>query len=143
MKRGGNFKYAVVGVSVLVALAVLIATRAFPANKSSLQVMSPVTIGGTRLAAGVYTAQWEGSGPGVQLKIKKDNKLVAATPATVVRLDHPFDNDAVLDTRDGDRSLVQVRFSGKKFALQAEGESGSRFQTTPYPFEEQANERCY
>jgi hypothetical protein len=121
MMKAGSFKYA------LVSIAILVATSAFAANKGPLDLMSPVTVAGTQLAAGNYNVQWEGSGPGVQLSIKKHNKVVASTPAELMPVDHPFDNNAAVIGIEGDgsRNLLEIRFRGKKFALAIKPQSVS------------------
>jgi hypothetical protein len=89
MQNAGRFKYVLVGVAILVVIAALVATGAFPANEGSLQVMSPVTIGGTKAGGRTYTAHWGGF-------------VVITEPAMIVPSDHAFRNDnAVLDTSDG------------------------------------------
>jgi hypothetical protein len=119
MMKASSFKY------VLVGIAILMGTNAFAANNGRLTLMSPVTVGGTRLAAGNYNLQWEGSGPGVQLSVRKGQKIVASTPAELIPVDHPFDNnEAVIGVEDdGKRKLIEIHFSGKKFALEIKPQS--------------------
>jgi hypothetical protein len=119
MMKASSFKY------VLVGIAILMGTNAFAANNGSLNLISPVTVAGTRLAAGNYNVQWEGSGPGVQLSVRKGQKIVASTPAELIPVDHPFDNnEAVIGVEDdGKRKLIEIHFSGKKFALEIEPQS--------------------
>jgi hypothetical protein len=119
MMKASRFKY------VLVGIAILMGTNAFAANNGSLNLMSPVTVAGTRLAAGNYNVQWEGSGPGVQLNVRKGQKIVASTPAELIPVDHPFDNnEAVIGVEDdGRRELIEIHFSGKKFALEIKPQS--------------------
>ncbi len=44
----------------LAALALLVASSAFAANKGSLHVSSPEDVAGKQLAAGDYSVRWEG-----------------------------------------------------------------------------------
>jgi hypothetical protein len=119
LMKASSFKY------VLVGIAILMGTNAFAANNGRFTLMSPVTVGGTRLAAGNYNLQWEGSGPGVQLSVRKGQKIVASTPAKLIPVDHPFDNnEAVIGVEDdGKRKLIEIHFSGKKFALEIKPQS--------------------
>jgi hypothetical protein len=113
---------------LLLGLSVLLATGAFAASKGSLQVNAPVSVAGKQLAAGNYEVKWDGSGPNVELSILKGKNVVATVPAQIVNLDRsPEDNAAVVRTdENGSRVLAQIRFSGKKTALQIGGEaSGS------------------
>ncbi len=105
-------------------LALLLASSALAGNKGSLQVTSPVDVGGKQLAAGEYSVQWEGNGPDVQLNIMKGKKVVTTVPAKMVELEKSpsLDSAVVQSNSDGGRTLSQIRFSGKKYALQI-GES--------------------
>jgi uncharacterized protein YfaP (DUF2135 family) len=121
MKTLGMFKGALIG------LAILLATNASAANKGSMEVSSPVNVGGKQLSAGDYSLRWEGTGPTVQVSIMKDGKAMATTSAKVVPLARAYRlNSVVVNTHDdGSRSLSEVRFSGKKFALEIGGDSTS------------------
>jgi hypothetical protein len=112
----------------LLALALLLATGAFAANKGSLQIYDTVTVAGKQLPAGTYTVQWDGNGSAVELSILKGKNVVATVPAQMVSLAHsPEQNAAVLNKNgDGSMSLSEVRFSGKNYSLQiTSGSSGS------------------
>jgi hypothetical protein len=109
------------------ALALLVATSAFAASenhKGNLQVFDPVTVNGKQLSAGEYQVKWEGNGPDVQLNIMKGSKVVATTQAKVVDLDQKSSGDAAIvsNNTDGSRSLNQIRFGGKKYAISLNGE---------------------
>jgi hypothetical protein len=122
MKASGIFKGS------LLALALLLATSAFAANKGSLQIYDTITVAGKQLPAGTYTAKWEGNGPAVELSILKGKNVVATVPAQMVTLPRSLDHDsAVVSTNsDGSRSLSEVRFAGKNYSLQlTSGSSGS------------------
>jgi hypothetical protein len=117
--------------SVFLGLALLLATSAFAANKGSLTVQEPITVNGTKLPAGDYKVQWEGSGPSVELSITQGKKVIAKVPAQIVNLDQPSQSDAtvVKNNGDGSRSLSEVRLSGKKFAI-AVGEEAAKAEAT-------------
>ncbi|HXY04687.1 MAG TPA: hypothetical protein VEI49_14030 [Terriglobales bacterium] len=113
---------------LLLGLTMLLATSLFAAsNKGSLQTLSDVTVSGTKLPAGEYSLNWEGTGQNVQLNIMKGKKVVATTPATLMDLSQvPSSDSAVIkDNGDGTKSLAEVRFGGKKYALQIGQNSGS------------------
>jgi hypothetical protein len=113
--------------SLLLGLALLLATSAFAANKGSLNVQEPVTVNGTKLAPGDYKLAWDGTGPSVELSITQGKKVVAKVPARMVTLENPSQGDAavVKDNGDGTKSLSEVRLSGKKFAF-AVGEEAAK-----------------
>jgi len=110
---------------LLLGLALLLATSAFAANKGSLQVSDEVTVSGKQLARGEYTVKWEGNGPNVELNILQGKKVVATTPARLIDLDRTADGDSAVVRKndDGSRTLAEIRFAGKKYALAVGNES--------------------
>lgn len=118
-------KFANLYKSLLLGLTLLLAVGAFAANKGSMQILDSVNVSGTTLPAGQYSLQWEGTGQNVQLSILKGRKVVATTPARLVDLNQSAESDQALVKNDnGGRSLSEVRFEGKKYALQIGGEGG-------------------
>jgi hypothetical protein len=110
---------------LLLGLALLLATSVFAANKGSLQVDNPVTVNGKPLAAGEYTVKWEGAGPNVELNIMKGRNVVATVPARMLDLEQSPNRDSIITSTnsDGHKSLNEIRFSGKKYALAVNAES--------------------
>lgn len=117
--------------SLVLGLAVLLATSAFAANKGSLQVQEPISVNGQQLKPGDYKVQWDGSGPNVEVSIMQGKKVVTKVPAHVVDLSSASNADAavVKNNADGSKSLSEVRFSGKKYAL-AVGEEAAKADAT-------------
>jgi hypothetical protein len=118
-------KFATVSKSVVMGLALLLASSAFAgtkdnATKGELQLTSAVTLNGTTLKPGDYKLQWEGTGPSVEVSILQGKNLIAKTSATVVDLSSPAPNTAAIVRKndDGTSSLTGARFSGKKVALE-------------------------
>ncbi|MGA9544722.1 MAG: hypothetical protein WBQ85_14200 [Candidatus Sulfotelmatobacter sp.] len=122
-------KFATVSKSVVLGLALLLASSAFAGTKASLQISNPVNVNGTMLKAGDYKVQWEGAGPNVELSILKGKNVVAKVPARVVELQTASASDAaVTRTNDnGAATLAGLRFEGKKFALEL-GEASDGMQ---------------
>ena len=122
-------KFATVSKSLLLGLALVLATSAFAATKASLQLQSQVTINGAKLKPGDYKVEWEGSGPNVELSILQGKNVVAKVPAKVVDLPAASANNAAVTKKndDGTSSLAGVRFEGKKFALEI-GDSSDGMQ---------------
>ena len=104
--------------SLVLGLAVLVATGAFASNKGSFQVAESVQINGQSIPAGEYQLRWEGTGADVQLSFMQGKKEVAKTSAKVIQLNEasPYDS-AVVDHSNGKASVSEVRFAGKKTAL--------------------------
>jgi hypothetical protein len=117
--------------SLILGLALLLATSALAANKGSLQVQETLTVNGTRLAPGDYKVQWEGAGPNVELTILEGKKVVAKVPAHMIDLDRPSTGDSavVRNNGDGTRTLSEVRLNGKKFSF-AVGEEAAKADAT-------------
>lgn len=112
---------------LLPMFALLLASSAFAANKGSLSVTDKVTVAGKPLAAGNYSLQWQGTGPDVELNIMQGKKVVVTVPAKVVNLEQAASYDSAVVNTDGNgsRNLSQIRFSGKKFALEVGGGAGA------------------
>ncbi|HUA16324.1 MAG TPA: hypothetical protein VMG31_13590 [Verrucomicrobiae bacterium] len=112
-------KFATVSKSVLMGLAVLLASSAFAATKANLVLNSPAVISGTTLKAGSYKLEWDGTGPDVQVSVIKGKTVVTKVPAKLVDLKVPAANDAAVlsTTSDGSNMLTGARFEGKKYGL--------------------------
>jgi hypothetical protein len=108
----------------LLVAVVLIAVNTFAAsNKGSLELQHPASVAGKQLATGNYTIRWDGTGDQVELKIYRGKDVVASTPARLVQVEHPNNNNsAVVNSNpDGTFSLSQIRFGGKHYALEITG----------------------
>ena len=112
---------------LVLGLALLLSASALAANKGSLQVGDALTVAGKQLPAGDYTVQWTGSGPAVEVSILKGKTVVATVPARLTNLDQAssYNSAVVTKSSDGARTLSQIRFSGKKYALEIGGESSA------------------
>lgn len=112
---------------LLLGLALLLATNTFAANQGSVQFSDPVTVSGKQLKAGDYMVKWEGRGPNVELNILQGKNVVATVPARLIDLNHSSDSNAAVTklNSDGSKSLSEIRFSGKKYAL-AIGEESAK-----------------
>lgn len=115
-------KLSKVFLSALPGLALLLASNAFAANKTnkgSFELSEPLTVSGHELTPGQYKLTWEGTGGDVQAMILMHGKLVATAPAHLIDLNKPEPSDAVASRQNGDgsRSLTEVDFAGKKYAL--------------------------
>jgi hypothetical protein len=112
-------KFATASKSVMMELALLLASSASARTKVSLLLGSPVTVNGTTLKPGDYKVQWEGTGPNVELSFLQGKNVVARTPAHVVELQTPSPQDAALTIKNdsGSNSLVGLLFRGRKFQL--------------------------
>jgi len=117
--------------SLVVVGALLLASSAFAATKASLQLISAVSVNGTQLKAGEYKVQWDGNGPDVQVSLLQGKNVVAKFPAHMVDLKTAADNDAAVVNRsdNGAGTLAQIRFHGKKFALDL-SQSGGGMQAS-------------
>jgi len=121
--------FSTISKSVVMGLALLLASSAFAATKASLNLQSPTSISGTKLKAGDYKLEWDGSGPNVEVSIMQGRNVLAKVQAKVVDLNSPSANNAavVIKNNDGTSTLSGARFAGKKFALEL-GDSGDGMQ---------------
>jgi hypothetical protein len=107
-----------VAKTVVLGLAVLLASSAFASNKGSLQVRESFEVNGQQLAPGEYQLRWDGTGSNVEVSFMQGKKEVAKTSAKVVALDKASNYDsAVIDHSSGKALVSEVRFAGKKYAL--------------------------
>ena len=107
-----------VAKTVVLGLAVLLASIAFASNKGTLQVREAVEVNGQQLAPGAYQLRWDGAGANVEVSFMQGKKEVAKASAKVVALDKASAYDAaVVDHSSGKAAISEVRFAGKKFAL--------------------------
>jgi hypothetical protein len=116
-------KFANISKGLLAGLILLLATSVFAANthnnKGSLQLQNSVTVSGKTVPAGDYSVKWEGTGSNVQLNILQGSKVVASTSARLVDLDQSSVSDSTVlkSNGDGTKSLAEIRFGGKKYAI--------------------------
>jgi hypothetical protein len=115
---------------VLVLSLLLVPAGAFAAaetHKGSLNLTSPVRVGGQRLVAGQYEVKWEGSGPTAQVDILRGGKVLVSTNARIEQLQDKsrYDSNDEVPGSQGDKALREVRFSGQRYAINFTGEAGT------------------
>jgi hypothetical protein len=113
-------KFATISKSLMMGLALLLATSAFAATKANLTLTAATDINGTKLSAGDYKVEWDGTGPTVEVSILKGKNVVAKTQAKLVDLQaaSPANAAIVMKNSDGSDELAGARFEGKKYALE-------------------------
>ena len=117
-RKKEQMKFNTLAKTIVLGLAVLLATGAFASNKGSFHVDEPIVLNGQQIPAGDYTVRWDGASPDVQLSVMQGKKEIAKASAKVVDLTHPADGNAViLNNNSGTRNVSEFRFSGKKIAL--------------------------
>lgn len=112
-------KLSRVSKGLVLGLALLLATSAFASNTGSLNVQETIMVSGKQLPAGDYKVKWDGTGSNVEVSIVKGKTVLATAPARLIDLKESSGSDAAVVRKndDGSRSLSEIRFSGKKFAL--------------------------
>jgi hypothetical protein len=117
--------------TVVLGLAVLLASSAFASNKGSLEIRESVEINGQQLAPGSYQVRWDGTGPSVEVSFMQGKREVAKTSAKIVDLGQSSSYDvAVVDHSNGKATISEVRFGGKKFALALGGGEKAEMSST-------------
>jgi uncharacterized surface anchored protein len=111
-------------------LVLTLASSAFAVSKANLTLNNPTNLNGTKLKAGDYKLEWDGSGPNVEVSIMQGKKVVTKVTAKVIDLNQASVNDAALlkQNSDGSTTLSGARFQGKKFALEL-GEASDGMQS--------------
>jgi hypothetical protein len=114
-------------------LGLLLAATAFASNRASCNVAQAVRIGGRQLTPGDYQFQWDGSGPSVSVNILSKGKLVTTVPARVIEQSSTADGTTLRmhANDDGTRTLSQIHFAGKKYALAFDDETANAESSTP------------
>ena len=112
-------KFATVSKTLIMGVALLLASSAFAGTKGTLTLAHPTDVNGTTLSPGDYKLEWDGTGPDVEVSILQGKKVIAKVPAKLVDVSSPYQNDAavVKQNGDGSASLSEARFQGKKFKL--------------------------
>ena len=122
-------KFATISKSLILGLAILLASSAFAATKANLHLNNPTLVNGTTLKPGDYKLEWEGNGPNVDVNVMQGKTVLAKISAKVVDLNSPAAASAAVIQRNnnGTANLTGARFEGKKFALEL-GESTDSMQ---------------
>jgi hypothetical protein len=108
--------------TMVLGLALLLATGAFASNKTTLHFDESVDVSGQQLPAGDYQVRWTGTGSNLELSFMQGKKEVAKTTAKMIDLDSPSQSDAaVIDHASGKAAVSQIRFAGKKSAISLGG----------------------
>jgi hypothetical protein len=108
--------------TMVLGLALLLATGAFASNKTTLHFDESVDVSGQQLPAGDYQVRWTGTGSNLELSFMQGKKEVAKTTAKMIDLDSPSQSDAaVIDHASGKAAVSQIRFAGKKGAISLSG----------------------
>ncbi len=66
-----------VAKTVVLGLAVLLATSAFASNKGTVQLRESFEVNGQQLAPGEYQLRWDGTGANVEVSFIQGKKEVA------------------------------------------------------------------
>ena len=113
--------------NLVLGMALVLATSAFAAEKGSMKLFDSAVVGGVQLAAGDYNVTWEGTGPNVELKIAKGNKIVATTPAQTIELKSvpPSDGTTTKANAEGKTAVSEIFFRGKTRAFEIAPNAGS------------------
>ncbi len=122
-------KFATISKSLILGVALLLASSAFAANKANFTFNDPTTVNGTKLKAGDYKLEWDGTGSEVQVSFIQGKKVVAKVPAKLVDLNSNSQNDAAVVNNNGDgtTTLTALRFAGKRYSLEL-GEASDGMQ---------------
>jgi hypothetical protein len=107
-----------IAMLAVVASGLTLSAFAKDKNEAKFTLSDTAVLGSTQLKPGHYKAQWDGTGPEVQVKILKGKEVVANAPAKLVdKKNNSGVNAVTFGTGNGARSLDQVDFNGGKQSL--------------------------
>ena len=107
-----------IAMLALVASGLTLTAFAKDKNEAKFTLSDAAVLGSTQLKAGDYKAQWDGTGPDVQVKIMKGKEVVASAPAKLIDKKNASGANAVtFGTGNGVRSLNEVDFNSGKQSL--------------------------
>jgi len=108
-----------IAVVALVASGLSLSAFAKDKNEAKFRLSGSAVVGSTELKPGDYKAQWDGTGPDVQVKILKGKDVVANAPAKLLdRKNASGVNAVTFGPGNGNvKSLDQVDFSNGRQSL--------------------------
>jgi hypothetical protein len=89
-------------------------------NKGKLHLAHTIVVDGKPLEPGNYAVEWDGSGPGVQVKILQGKQTVATLSAHLTEQAdrNPQDGYSTATGSDGSKELTAIYPGGKRLALE-------------------------
>jgi hypothetical protein len=107
-----------IAMLAVVASGLTLGAFAKDKNEAKFTLSDPAVLGSTQLKPGDYKAQWDGTGPEVQVKILKGKEVIATAPAKLIDKQNASGTNAVTFGTGGSvRSLDQVDFNSGKQSL--------------------------
>jgi hypothetical protein len=107
-------------LAVLSTLVLLFPLGAWARNKShSVEIPYVVQVGGTRVTAGDYKVEWQGTGPAVEVSFSQNGKTVVTVPGTLKTNDDQVTQNAIVTeaTSADTTTLKEIDFGRQKEAL--------------------------
>ena len=107
-------------LAVLSTLVLLSPVGAFARTKAhSVEIPYVVQVGGTRITAGSYKVEWEGTGPAVEVSFSQYGKTVVTVPGILKTNDEQVTQDAIVTeaTSADTTTLKEIDFGHQKEAL--------------------------
>ena len=108
----------------ILLVVVMFAVSALAAEKS-VTFKSTTMVGGQKIAPGEYKMQYDLSGKTTEVKILKNDKVIATVKAEVVETKDAAAYDAIVrtDNGDGTNALKEIQVANKKQVIRIEGET--------------------
>jgi hypothetical protein len=104
--------------TLLIIFSLLTMVAAADSNRKERVTFSDhVMVSGTQLEPGEYVVQWNGSGPGVQIKFLHDGKEVISVTGNVVEQKNPHDSFTTDRGENDSRVLTEIDFSDVTLVL--------------------------
>ena len=85
-------------ILMMTPMALLAASK----NSEKVTFSETVTVNGTQIPPGDYRVEWQGTGTSVDASILRGRKVVASSPATLVKSNNQF--SGAFEARDGENN---------------------------------------
>ncbi len=107
-------------ITTLFGASLLFATGAFAQEKSTLKLTDKINVQGTEVKPGTYDVEWDGSGPTVQVSIRRGKNNIVTVPATLVTKEEANVSGGygARKEADGSRTLFAIFPQGKRVELE-------------------------
>lgn len=97
-------------LSAILCLLTIVATADSNRNEK-VTFSSHVMVSGTQLKPGAYVVQWNGSGPGVQIRFLRNGKEVTSVTGNVLEQKNVHDSVTTERGENDSRVLTEIDFS--------------------------------
>ena len=117
---------------VTLAASLMATPSAFAQNAGTIKLNQTASLQGKQLAAGEYKVTWVTHSPDAEVTLTRKKEVIATVQGKWVDRDAQYQANSVVYTinPDGSRSVLEIRFAGRKGAL-VFGDEAAKSQLLP------------